>query len=263
MSDKNKNNDKNQNQNNQNNQNQNNQSYPSQTLTNFNNMINYAYGVYSNNANSPQQNKNNNLNSLKQDYLDAQANLANAPSEVEQTFKAYYVYKEGEPAYNEYMLNQLENKAKVIADKFKTEFSNKYKITESDINGYAGILINLTNLYDLSQKYKSENKELEKKLKSMSSDTITNDRKTYYEDQGVNIVLSWYTVILIIYAIGVIIFSICLFIFPSNAHTIFNKLGIILLLVLYPFIGLFIFGHIYKFVKSSLAYLPKNVYTNL
>ena len=233
------------------------------TLNNFNSMINYANSTFTSVNTSPEQKKQNKLNRLKQRYLDAEVNLAKAPSEVEERFKKYMVYKDGEPAYNIYITKKLEEKAKVAANKFRNGFIEEAEVVANEINSYEGLLINFNNVVELYKKYKEENVALEKKLKTLSADTITNDRKTYYEDQGIDYLLSWYTFFIIVYIIGLIILTICLFVFPSKITTIQMKILVIILFVIYPFICIIVFHKLYKFYTDTKAFLPKNVYKTL
>ena len=104
-----------------------------------------------------------------------------------------------------------------------------------------------------------ENTELEKELKDTVSDILTNDRKTFYEDQGIENLNYYYSFIRTIYIIVAIGFSISLF-FVANQFSFFKKIGIILLLSLYPFISTRLLSWIIQLYYVVVNALPKNMY---
>jgi hypothetical protein len=202
------------------------------------------------------------INELRKTYITAKTNLITAPSQVETSFKNYLVYLEGEPAYLEYKESELEAKAEQITTSIEQDV-NKIVVDETrNINTYDGLLININNIYEYYEDYLKENIELENKLKIMKSDIVTNDRKTYYEEQGIESLKKYYIIIFIFYVVVVVSYIICCFVIPTNL-SIKIKIVILVLLIIYPFISSWLLTQIIHLYNQTTELLPKNVYTNI
>jgi lipopolysaccharide export LptBFGC system permease protein LptF len=112
----------------------------------------------------------------------------------------------------------------------------------------------------LYKKYKVENKELLKELKDDTNDVLTNERKTYYEDQRIDGLKFYYYYFLVtIYVICVICFAAFSFIYPS--HSSFGvRVATLIGLIALPFVSSWILGNIIALVYKAYSLLPKNVY---
>ena len=202
------------------------------------------------------------IHQLRQTYLASKTNLITAPTQVETSFKNYLVYLEGEPAYLEYRESELKAKAEQITTTIEQDV-NKIIIDETrNVNTYDGLLINLNNIYEYYERYLKENIELENKLKTMKSDIVTNDRKTYYEEQGIESLKKYYIIIFIFYAVVVVSYIICCFVIPTNLSN-GKKIVIFLLLIIYQFISSWLLTQIIHLYNKTSELLPKNVYTNI
>jgi hypothetical protein len=93
---------------------------------------------------------------LKQNYQNAQTNLASASNQVQVAQKNYVTFTQGTPAYNELQDNQLQQQAQIIADKFNENFNEETVKIRSQINTYNGLLINFKNIFDLERKYRKD-----------------------------------------------------------------------------------------------------------
>jgi hypothetical protein len=197
---------------------------------------------------------------LKQQYLNSQTDLAFAPSKLHVAEKNYISFTEGTPAYNDLIDNRLALEAQQIAENFTTNFTNTSTNVSSQINNYNSLNINYKNVLDLYLKYKEENIKLLKQLKEETSDVLTNDRKTYYEDQQIDsLKFYYYYFLLIAYVICVICYLIFSFVYPSQTSFIV-RFGIFVFLVILPFISSFILSSIIYLLHEAYNLLPKNVY---
>jgi hypothetical protein len=199
---------------------------------------------------------------LLQQYLDAGTNVVNAPEHLITTRKKYITFTQGENGYNEFLDNELQNKADLIAKTYQSKFENDVNLILTNIKTFEGFLVNFNNVVDLYKKYKMENNDLEKQLKITTSDTLTNDRKAYYEDEGLQRLRTYYYFFLFIYIIVVVVFILAMFLVKTNV-TISNRIFILLLLISYPFVCIWLFRIIRNIFKRGMDYLPKNVYNNL
>ena len=122
------------------------------------------------------------------------------------------------------------------------------------------MLINFKNVAELYLNYKKENVQLVKDLKNETNDVLTNERKTYYEDQKIDGLKGFYYYILlgiyIICLIGFIIFSLM---YPSQSSFIKKIVSIIGFIAL-PFLSTWILEKFIYLIYTLYELLPKNVY---
>ena len=197
---------------------------------------------------------------LKQDYLKSQTNLASASNQVQVAQKNYVTFTQGASGYNDVLETQLQDKAQEIADKFTEYFQNDSKEITTQIDTDEGLLLNFKNVAELYLKYKTENVELIKDLKNETNDVLTNERKTYYEDQKIGGLKGFYYYILlgiyIIFLIGFIIFSLK---YPSQTSFRVKFVSIVGFILL-PFFSTWILGRFIALIYTVYEMLPKNVY---
>jgi hypothetical protein len=199
---------------------------------------------------------------LKQKYLDAKQNLNSADYNVELAEKNYVTFAKGELAYNELKDQQLHKKAELITDKFENNFDLEVNNIKTQINSYDGLLINFKNVVDLFLTYKKENVELLKEIKDDTNDVLTNERKTYYQDQGIeNLNFFYYKILLTIYVIFVISFIILSFIYPSNIQ-LKTRIIISIVLIILPIISTSLLENLIHAINSIYNLLPKNAHLN-
>jgi hypothetical protein len=96
--------------------------------------------------------------------------------------------------YNPNLLNAL---AELIKDKFNEEI-NHAKTLNTFLNTD---IINSKNSLELYKNYYVKNKDAEKVIKYSHSDILTNDRKSYYENQEKNNLKGWYNIFYVSYYI--------------------------------------------------------------
>jgi hypothetical protein len=196
---------------------------------------------------------------LKQDYLNAQTNLITAPQQVEETQKNYVTFTQGEQAYNQLHSSQIQQKVTTISNTFQEKFNNEVSKIQNQIKGYSGLLINFKNVIELYINYKKDNVLLFKELKDETSDVLTNERKTYYEDQGIdNLKFIYYYILLSIYVLCVL----CFFFFSLIYQTSFSwkiKFAILVAFIILPFISTYLLDFIIGLVYFLYSFIPKNV----
>ena len=197
---------------------------------------------------------------LKQNYFDAQTNLASASNQVQVAQKNYVTFTQGNAGYISLHTDTLQQKADTISDNFTNNFNEEVGKIMLQINTYDGILLNFKNIFDLLKKYKKENIELYKEFKEESNDILTNERKTYYEDQNIDSLKTYYYYfLLVIYIICVICFVVFSLIYPSQTDWKIRLLIFIAFIAL-PFFSTWILGKIIYFIYEAYNLLPKNVY---
>lgn len=197
---------------------------------------------------------------LESKYLDAESNLSLAVPKYEIAKKEYYTYVGGQSGYNQMLEEELNNKSELIVKSFKDNFNDEINKIKSLLETYDGILINFRNVLDLYTQYVKENVYLNKKLKTETNDVLTNERKTFYEDQNIDSLNGYYYyVLLVIYIITVFCYVIFSLFYPSQSSFMTRGLLFILFIAL-PFISTFVLGKIIQFIYWVIGLLPKNVY---
>ena len=238
---------------NENNQNKNN-------LDKFNSMIDQATAAISCDSECQRQQKDE---ELKQAYLNAQTNLATAPNNVYVSRQNYVVFDQGQPAYDELIDSELLQQAQKLTSYYKINFTDESKNIIFNTNTYSGLLINLKNIFDLFLKYKEENIKLFKQLKDETNDVLTNDRKTYYQDQGIdNLKFYYHYFFLLIYIITILAYIIYNVMYPSQ-FSILLRIIFLALMILLPFISTWILGKIIGIIYAIYNLLPKNAHKEI
>jgi 4-amino-4-deoxy-L-arabinose transferase-like glycosyltransferase len=229
-------------------------------LDKFNTMIDQATQAITCDSNCQKQMT---IDDLKRKYLNAQTNLATAPNQVATAKKNYVVYSLGQTSYDDQVDKDLTKKAKELASFYAENFNKESQNVYTDIETYSGLLANLRNVFDLNVKYKKENVELQKKIKEESNDILTNERKTYYQDEGIeNLKFVYYYFLLSIYVICLILFAIFNFVYPSQISWKI-RLAVFIVLLLLPFVSTWILGKIVVMIYNIYHILPTNVHKTL
>ena len=228
-------------------------------LNNFNDLISQANELINC---GPSCSQNQTTTQLKQNYLDAQSNMISAPQQLFTAQKNYISYTKGESGYNEFLDKQLEEKADTVANSYQLKFNSDVEIIKQKNKIYDGLVINYNNLIDLYKKYKIENDKMIYVLKNKSSDILTNDRKTYYEDQGITTLKTYYFMFLCFYIFIVVVFLLSILLVKSNVK-MSTRLFILFLMVIYPFICYGFFHLLYKLFNQIRSYFPSNAYRTL
>jgi hypothetical protein len=197
---------------------------------------------------------------LEKKYINAKSNLTLAKPQYQLAKQNYYTYVSGESGYNQIIEKELEKKADSLINKFKDDYNLEKTKILTQLGTYDGLLINFQNIVDLNEWYKKENAKLEKSLKEETHDVLTNERKTYYEDQQNDVLNFYYYYFLFtIYVIIVICFGIFSLIYPSTFSWKIRAF-IFLVFAVLPFISTWLLGKIIQVIYWLFSLLPKNVY---
>lgn len=203
------------------------------------------------------------VNQLEQDVENAQNTLATAPGALNTAKKNYVVFTQGQVAYDDDLEEQYGEQADATISQLEETANDKATEITTDITSYSNLLLNYNNVLELYKTYLEENLELTQQLQSESNDVLTNDRKTYYEDQNISSLnFVYYYILIPIYIICVISFGVFSFAFPSQMN-IKVKIVIIFILIILPFFSTKILEFIIKIFYSIYNLLPKNASLNM
>ena len=157
----------------------------------------------------PQCQKEKKLAKLKQNYLEAEVEMENAPSKVEETRKEYYVADLGFNGYNDMIRKEYTEQSNVIVEEKRSEFNKHMAEAQNTLQTWEILHNNYKNIKSLYNKYAHETEHLETNIDDTEKDLITNNRKTVYENQGISSLLSWYSILKWLY----ILYSLFLWLF--------------------------------------------------
>jgi hypothetical protein len=198
---------------------------------------------------------------LKEKFLKAKVNYMTAPAQVENSYKNYLTYTEGDDAYNEHHKKRLSEKARELAKQFASEFEEQIQKAKGLVSTYDGLLVNFAHVVEYYDDLVQKNKIMSLSLKNKSSDIVTNDRKTFYEDQKVDSLYFYYRIILFIYLVVLISYAVSIIFRPADMGR--KKQTIILVIfIIYPFIAARLFLYVGDLYDKLKNLLPKNVYKN-
>ena len=209
----------------------------------------------------PECQQNKEKNKLYQNYLDAKTTMINAPQMVDETAKKYYMYSEGPIGYNNYINQNLEQKLSIINKEITAKFKDNLNKANSNLELYKGISVNYAYVLELYEYYLKDNKKLETKYKNKTADTLTNDRKSYSENQGIESLNYYYKFLLFIY-FGVSFFLFWLLYLNIGLSRLKRSI-IVLCVILYPICAIPMIRLILWFYNKLITLLPKNIYNNL
>jgi hypothetical protein len=206
--------------------------------------------------------KTRNSEDLQQKYLDSQTNLQSSPYQEKQAEKNYYTYTQGEPAYNDMIRERLVKEAEKKTNDMLVNFNQNVKKATQLNATLSSLTIDYEHILELYKNYLEENEILNNKIISFGTDLVTNDRKTYYEDQNYDILVGWYSIWRWIYFILLIVFALGIFLSKSS-YSIWAKLGLLGVLILYPYFINYLVFYLLKIILNIQSLLPKNVYNSL
>jgi len=209
----------------------------------------------------PECHKNKQKSILYQKYLDAKTTLVNGPQMVDESAKKYYMFSEGPIGYNNYINQNLEQKLNILSKEITKTFNDNLNKATSSLKLYNGVSVNYKYVLELYEYYLKDNKKLETIYKNKTADTLTNDRKTYYENQGIDNLQFYYKFVLFIYAIAT--FFLFGLLYLNKNLTLLKKNIIILCIILYPLCVIPIIKILLRWYYTLIVLLPKNIYNNL
>ena len=229
------------------------------TVDNLNQFINNANQALTCGQECQQQQESE---QLQQTYNNALNNLETAPAQLQTAQQQYITYTQGAAGYQQFQTNSLQSTASQLASEYQEKFNNEVKRSNLLLDSYYGLSINYNNIVELNDYYTTENIELTNDIKYSTSDTVTNDRKTYYENQAIESLNHYGYIFKIIYAILVIGFGISCFTVSSN-YPFKTRILILVFLFIYPYISLWLSLKCIAFYNFIISILPENQYKTL
>ena len=202
------------------------------------------------------------IEDLQKKYLNAQANVATAPQQLENAEKEYYTTSKGAAYYSDFLRNKLQGKADILGNTLKSNFQKNIQLTTDFSQTYDSLSSNYQHILELFNGYVKSNESLKGELNGVQKDIVTNDRKTYYEYEHFTSMKNWYYLFKWIYIILVFVFILGMFL-VRNSYSLKYKIFLLVIFILYPFVIDFIVLYLIQLSLRLYSLLPTNIYTNL
>jgi hypothetical protein len=138
--------------------------------------------------------KNMKEEELYKSFINAEVSLNNAPKNLSDAERKFITYKDGGMAYQKIKEKKYSLQANKEAILIEKDFLDKYKVLNDHINMFRDQNIYYENVYDLSDKYKDENKKIENKNKQIMNKNNISNRKLYYDFKWIDFYknVNWY-----------------------------------------------------------------------
>lgn len=195
---------------------------------------------------------------LKQKYLDAQTNLKTAPDQLEKTKRNYVIYSQGESKYNAIQEEELKKIAEEISSNITTLFDDELTNAYTMNSYLETATTNSEYTEDLLEIYLKQNEDLMKQLKESQSDIVTNDRKTYYENEAIDNLSLWYILFWRSFYLVYIILFLTLLTMKK-----YGALVASVLLFFYPYYINQLSTFLFEKWTNLMHKMPSNIYNNL
>jgi hypothetical protein len=166
----------------------------------------------------------------------AQNNLKNAPQEVEDAEKNYYLYTKGTAGYdNKRFKRNLQNSITFKENTVKRheEMMDEMKVL---INDYNSDKIYTQRMNEMLEIKLSTDKKLKEKIDDHKSRVHTNDRRVHYEHKDIDWVITIRFILTIIYYILFIIYFLVSDYFPTSKYKNKKLWGYIVLYLIFPYL---------------------------
>jgi len=225
-------------------------------LDHFNELLNNAKEMNTCDSECQYRKKSQELHKRLERSLEVRKEL---PDRIEDNEREFIVFTKGKQFYKNMVDKKIKTEIEEILSKFILDFNNDSKNMNRNIDTYDNLYVNYDNVKDLYKTYKQENMMLRKNIKIEGNDILTNERKTYYEEQGITTLRAYNYALSIIYVILLVLFIIFFFVYPTDMG-LGGKAGVILGLVVLYFVLPYILGAIIATAYFIYGKLPKNVY---
>ena len=205
------------------------------------------------------------IKELKNAYDKAKYNLSTGPTNVKNAQKAYIIAKDGEAEYQQLIKQQASQTAEEEVLKLIEEYINLLEMVYTQAEALEIAEEGIGYMDDILLQTISNNAVSEEYIEKSLNDILTNDRKSYYEQDKYDNLKSWNRIWFWSYLFLWVIFSLSLFL-TTNKYSqlsIISKVGLIISFIIYLFIAKYIVLMIISFIVFCITLFPKNVYLQM
>lgn len=194
---------------------------------------------------------------LEKIFLDAKNDVVNAPLKLKTAAKNYYEFSSGDAGYNEYLDKELTAEAITKTTEFETKFNTNAANVEKSIDMLDGLSLNRENIVDSLKTFEEKNAKLSEQISDTENDTLMDERKMFYEEEGIS-GLGFYYNILSYFNYALIIIFVVLNFTNVSVYSFRQRLAIFILIATYPFFASKLLNWFLRIVEAIKNILPKN-----
>lgn len=169
----------------------------------------------------------NPISSIRKRYLEKVECEQIDESELSLASKNYYAFQEG------FTGNELSDKATKICDTLSAVFNENIQKTVQHNDSYENTLLSGKNTVELYLNVVKDHDHLSESVSKDSNTILVNERKTYYEEQGINNIFWWKSFWNRIYLVLFLSFIIVCFLFSKMSWVQIG--GLVVLFGIFPF----------------------------
>ena len=194
---------------------------------------------------------------LEKIFLDAKNDVVNAPLKLKNAAKNYYEFSSGDAGYNEYLDKELTAAAISESDVFVKKFNTNAADVERSIDMLDGLSVNRQNIVDLLQTFTDKNAKLSEEISDTENDTLMDERKMFYEEEGISGLGFYYNVLRFFYYAVLIIFVVLNFT-NTSVYSFQQRVAVFVLIAIYPYFASKLLNWFLILVEAIKNILPKN-----
>ena len=201
----------------------------------------------------PECQENKKSKELHDKYIKSQTEFKNAPNNLEQNKKNYYVYTYGPAYYEDIKKKELSTNASEIISKILDEFNSQ--VENSLIMN--SLLKTTDPSENCSDQYPIVQNELNYQLNKKTNNMSINNRETYYSNESIERLELWNKFWSFIYYFIILIFMILCF--PKTKYELIKYISVIGLAFLYIFMVnhslLYFYNNKFKIIISIIYFI--------
>ena len=194
---------------------------------------------------------------LEKLFSDAKNDVVNAPLKLKTAAKNYYEFSSGDAGYNDYLDKELTTEAITKNTEFETKFNTNAANVEKSIDMLDGLSLNRENIVDSLKTFEEKNAKLSEQISDTENDTLMDERKMFYEEEGIS-GLGFYYNILSYFNYALIIIFVVLNFTNVSVYSFRQRLAIFILIATYPYFASKLLNWFLKIVEAIKNILPKN-----
>ena len=200
------------------------------------------------------------LTQLREKYDTSKNNLESAPMKMEIARKNYLEFKYGQDDYVVKASGALKKEADKIIKEMTEIWRKEEEMITTLIADYRAMRSTYGDMEHYEERIEASVERLDRDYKAKVNDTITNDRKAYYQNQGIDNLNYWFYFLRWAYAAIIITYVIGLFSLPTSRSSKV-KYGMLVLLIIFPFVVAVIAVTCFATIRTLISKLPYNAFT--
>jgi hypothetical protein len=205
------------------------------------------------------------INELEDIYNKAKAESLSCQDKVLIARKNYIIAKDGENELNRITQEEAYQKVHDEVLKLIEEYINTLRMVYTQTDALGTAEEGSSYIDSVLIQTIANNAVSEQHIKKSLNEILTNDRKSYYEQDKYTNLKSWNRIWFWSYLFLWVIFSLSLFL-TNNRYSylsVMSKVGFILLFIIYMFIAKYIVLIIISFIVFCTTLFPKDVYLQM